>query len=113
LVPWAGDVLTAFLSCAIVVRAAQMGVPRVVRLRMLINIGLDLLFGVIPFVGDIADVFWKSNTKNFALLERHAATPRRPSAGDWVFVIGIIAAVAAMAVVPLVVLYWLVHRVTG
>src|SRR5947207_4451820 len=110
-VPWAGAALTALLSCAIVVHATQLGVPRIVRLRMLMNIGLDLLFGIIPVVGDVADVAWKSNAKNFALLERHADRMRPPSTGDWVFVIGIIVAVVATALVPLVVLYWLmVHR---
>ena len=114
LVPWAGDALTALLSCAIVVQATEMGVPRVVRLRMLMNVGLDLLFGIIPVVGDVADVAWKSNSKNFALLERHSDRMRPPSTGDWVFVIGIIVAVVAMALLPLVVLYWLVvHRAIG
>ena len=60
--------------------------PRVVQLRMLLNVGIDLLVGLVPFVGDVADVFWKSNTKNMALLERHAAQPGPASRGDWLFV---------------------------
>ena len=40
----------------------------------------------VPVVGDVADVFWKSNTKNFALLERHADEVRPATAGDWLFV---------------------------
>src|SRR5207244_8237412 len=67
LVPWAGDLFTALLSCAILVQAHQMRIPRVVQLRMLINIAIDVLVGVVPIVGDIADLFWKSNTKNCAL----------------------------------------------
>jgi Domain of unknown function (DUF4112) len=108
-VPWLGDALTAVLSCAIIVQAHQMGVPRIVQLRMLANVGIDLLVGAIPFVGDVADVVWKSNTKNFALLERHATAPRAATAGDWLFVLGIVAAVIAMALIPLFVLYWLLH----
>ena len=109
LVPWAGDVLTAVLSCAIVVQAHHMRIPRVVQLRMLLNIGFDLLVGAIPVVGDVADVFWKSNTRNMSLLERHADEIQPASTGDWLFVGGIVAAVIAMALVPLFVLYWLVH----
>ena len=108
-VPWLGDALTAVLSCAIVVQAHQMRVPRIVQLRMLVNVAIDLVVGAIPLVGDLADVFWKSNTKNFALLERHAAAPRAATAGDWLFTIGIVAAVIAIALIPLFVLYWLLH----
>jgi hypothetical protein len=74
---------------------------------MLFNVAIDLLIGAVPLVGDAADVFWKSNAMNMALLERHAAEVRPATAGDWLFVIAIVAAVAAVAVVPLLVVYWL------
>jgi len=109
LVPWAGDVLTAVFSCAIILQAHHMRVPGVVQLRMMMNVAIDVFVGVIPVFGDIADVFWKSNAKNFELLERHAAQVQPASRGDWLFVTGIIAAVVLIAAVPLVVLYWLVH----
>lgn len=109
LVPWVGDVLTALFSCGIIVQAHNMRVPRVVQLRMLMNVAIDLLMGVVPFVGDVADVFWKSNSRNFRLLERHAPEPRPATAADWLFVIGVIVAVLAVAAVPLAVMYWLVH----
>ena len=115
LVPWAGDLLTALLSCAIVLHAHQMRLPRIVQLRMLMNVAIDLLVGAIPVFGDAADAFWKSNSMNMALLERHAAEARPASAGDWLFVAGILAAIVAVALVPLVVVYWLAtvlwHRV--
>ena len=106
LVPWAGDVLTALMSCAIVLHAHQMRLPRIIQLRMLMNVAIDLVIGAIPFVGDAADAFWKSNSMNMALLERHAAEVKPPSAGDWLFVGGNIIAILAVALVPLVVLYW-------
>lgn len=111
LIPWAGDALTAILSCAIIVQAHHMRLPRVVQLRMLFNVAIDLVVGAIPFFGDVADVFWKSNTKNFALLERHAVQAQPPSAGDWLFVGGIIAVIAGLAMIPLFVLYWLANVV--
>jgi len=113
LVPWVGDLLTALFSCAIVVQAHRMRLPRVVQLRMLLNIGIDVVVGIVPVVGDIADVFWKSNTMNFALLERHAAEVRPATLGDWLFVAGVLGAVLAMAILPLVVLYWLVQLLVG
>jgi hypothetical protein len=107
LVPWLGDVLTALFSCAVIVQAHHLRVPRVVQLRMLLNVGIDILLGVIPVFGDVADVFWKSNSKNFALLERHAARAQPATRGDWLFVLGILAALAVIAAVPLAVMYWL------
>lgn len=112
-VPWAGDLVTALMACAILVQAHQMRVPRVIQLRMLLNVALDIAIGLVPVAGDVADVFWKANKRNFALLERHAAQAARPSIGDWLFVAGVIGAVLAMAAVPFLVLYWLVGPIAG
>ena len=109
LVPWIGDALTAVFSCAIIVHAHHMRVPRVVQLRMLINVAIDMLVGVVPIVGDAADVVWKSNTKNFDLLERHAEVYRPATPGDWLFVAAMLTGVVVVALIPLFVLYWLVH----
>jgi hypothetical protein len=95
------------MSCAIVLQAHHMRLPRVVQARMLGNIAIDLLVGAIPFLGDVADFFWKANTRNLALLERHADEVLAPTPGDWLFVAGIIAAILAVALVPLVVMYWI------
>jgi hypothetical protein len=113
LIPWVGDALTAIFSCAIILQANHMRVPRVVQLRMLMNVAIDVVVGVVPLLGDVADLAWKSNTKNFALLERHAAEARPPTVGDWLFVTGVLAAVLVIAIAPLVVLYWLVHALVG
>ena len=109
LVPWIGDVLTAVLGSAIVVKAHRLRVPGVVQIRMLLNIGIDVLVGVVPVVGDAADFLWKANTKNLALLERHAPQVQPATRGDWLFVVSIVGAVVAMALVPLLVLYLVVQ----
>jgi uncharacterized protein DUF4112 len=107
LVPWVGDALTAVMSGAIVLQAHHMRLPRVVQFRMLGNVAIDLLAGAIPFLGDAADFFWKSNTKNFILLEQHAYEVRPATAGDWLFVSAILLAILGVALVPLVVMYWI------
>ena len=111
LVPWAGDVLTALMGLAILVSAHRLRVPGVVQVRMLLNLMLDLVIGLVPFVGDVADVFWKANTKNMTLLERHAASPMPATAGDWWFVTGVTALVFSLAALPLFLLYWLLNGV--
>jgi len=111
LVPWLGDVMTGAFSVTLLVHANRFGVPKIVQLRMLVNVAIDTLVGAIPFAGDIADVFWKSNRRNFALLERHAGGERQASIGDYLFVIAAALLVMAMALVPLFVLYWLYETV--
>jgi hypothetical protein len=111
MVPWLGDLVTALFSTAVILQAHTMRVPRVVVLRMLFNVAIDLVVGAIPLFGDVADAFWKSNTKNFALLELHADQVRPPSAGDWLFVVGVIAVIVVIALLPLLVLYWLLSVV--
>lgn len=39
-------------------------------LQMCVNIFIDFVVGLIPFLGDLADVFFKCNTKNAILLEK-------------------------------------------
>lgn len=110
-IPWAGDVVTALFACALVFQAHQMRLPKVVQLRMLMNVGIDVLIGIVPFAGDIADVFWKANSRNMAILEAHAARPQPATAGDWLFVAGVIVLLLLVALVPVAVLYWLLHVV--
>jgi hypothetical protein len=111
MVPWLGDLVTALFSSAIILQAHNMRLPRVVMLRMLFNVAIDLGVGAVPFFGDVADAFWKSNTKNFALLELHADEVRPPSASDWLFVAGVLTVIVVIALLPLLVLYWLVSVV--
>lgn len=113
LIPWAGDALTAVLGIGIVLQAHHMRVARVVQLRMVLNIVLDLALGVVPVFGDAIDFFWKANSKNFALLERHVALQSGPGSaatvGDWLFVGSVVAVILSVALLPLFVVYWLLH----
>lgn len=113
LIPGLGDVVTGVLSCAIIVEAHRMRVPRVILARMVLNVAIDLVVGAVPLVGDAADVLWKANSRNMQLVERHAAVEAPASTGDWLFVIGIIGFVAVVAALPLIVVYLLVQRILG
>ncbi|KAB7627464.1 DUF4112 domain-containing protein [Alkalilimnicola sp. S0819] len=71
LIPGAGDLATGGLSAWIVLRAWRMGAPRTVLLRMAANVGLDVLLGSVPLLGDAFDFFFKANRRNLRLLRRH------------------------------------------
>jgi uncharacterized protein DUF4112 len=113
LLPWIGDVVTAMMSLAIIVEGHRMRLPRVVQIRMLLNVVIDVVLGIVPVVGDAADVLWKSNAKNMALLEQHSPAVGPATAGDWLFVTGIALAVITVALVPLVMMYLVVHALAA
>ena len=113
LVPGLGDLATALLAGTLIVQAQRMGVPRVVQIRMLLNVGIDLLVGAVPLAGDVADVFWKANTRNMALLDRHAGAIRSSMAADWVFVLAVLGIIAIMALLPFLLLGWLLGVLAG
>ena len=70
LIPVIGDAVVLLLSWRIVYLGRKMGVPKPILKQMVRNSLLDFGLGFIPFVGDIADVFYKANTKNVQLMER-------------------------------------------
>ena len=73
LFPGIGDAVTSAISLLIVHHAWQSGAGPITIARMLGNVGVDLLFGAVPLVGDVFDAAWKGNRKNMRLLERHLA----------------------------------------
>ena len=82
LIPGVGDVIGGLMSSYILMIAAQEGVPASVLIRMLGNIALDSLVGVVPVLGDLFDVGIKSNRRNVDLLERYLATPSKTKAAS-------------------------------
>jgi hypothetical protein len=112
LVPGLGDALSGLASFLIVFAAWQRRLPRVTIARMVANIGIDTLVGSIPFLGDAFDAAWKSNRKNVTLLRRTEYDPRgRQVFTDWLFLLGIVLILAALVVVPILVLWLLIHLI--
>ena len=82
---------------------------------MTLNIVIDYLIGLVPFVGNILDALWKANRMNLRLLVERSTVgadeERKGSLGDWLFigvimgvVLGFVAATAALSV-------WLLYYV--
>lgn len=67
LLPGAGDALTGALSLYVVVEAARLGVTYTTLVRMLANVGVDVVGGSIPVLGDLFDAVWKANVRNVDL----------------------------------------------
>jgi len=76
LVPVVGDTLTALAALYPIWVARRHNLGKTVQARMAVNVLMDWAAGLVPAVGDIIDVAYKSNLKNLKLLER-AAERRR------------------------------------
>ena len=102
LIPGIGDVLDALLSLYIVLRAIQLGAPRVTLARMLVNVGIEALAGSVPLIGDLFDVAFKANRRNYQLLKNHVLQPQRQRRQDWLFLILTVILVVASIVLPVI-----------
>jgi hypothetical protein len=100
LIPGIGDVVDGLVSLYIVIRAIQLGISRVAIARMLVNVGIEALAGSVPFIGDLFDIAFKANRRNYQLLKSHLLEPRRQSAYDWLFLILTILLVLASILLP-------------
>lgn len=70
-VPVAGDLLAGLLGGYIIWEARNLGLPRRTMLRMAANTAFDTALGAVPIAGNVADFFFRSNTRNLRLLKRH------------------------------------------
>lgn len=71
LVPVAGDLITAAMGAYLVWEARNLGLPKWKLWSMAGNVGFDTLLGAIPFVGDLFDFFFRSNSRNLKMIKRH------------------------------------------
>ena len=113
LIPGLGDILGGLLSTCILVEAVRAKAPRSLLLRMLANLGVDMVAAAIPVAGDLFDAGWKANSRNLSLLRQHIEQPDEARAASRTFValliVGVVIVVVGAAAVSLLVLRWLLE----
>ena len=91
LIPGFGDIVANLIGSSILFLATQLQVPKIILVRMAMNMGINTVFGAIPGIGDLFSIWFRSNEKNAQLLRRYTTqTTSRATPGDWLFVIGLI-----------------------
>ena len=88
-IPWFGDFGSALISVFMVAQAAP-ELSRYTIVRMLVNLWIDAITGIVPFVGDIFDIGWKANERNVAIFEDHIKSgvdERTNTDRKWLFTI--------------------------
>ena len=109
IIPIVGDLAGVGFSSWILLQAARMGASRTTLLRMLYNIGVDALVGIIPALGVVFDAAWKANLKNIALLEAHTLRPAETARASRRFAIVLVAVLLLMVVGAGVATYYLIR----
>jgi hypothetical protein len=71
LFPVAGDAVSAGVSVYLIAKSLKYGVPHDVIARMLANVLVDMLLGAVPVAGDIADLMFRANVRNVAILREY------------------------------------------
>lgn len=113
LIPGLGDLVSPLFTIGVIWQARELGIPRVVQMRMVFNVAIDAVLGVVPVAGDLFDVAWKANDMNLALLERHAYEERPGSTGDWLFVAAMVVVLLVLAVAPVLLLWGVWEAFSG
>jgi uncharacterized protein DUF4112 len=90
LIPGIGDTSSAMVSAFALIQAVRLGVPKVLLMRMALNIMVNEVIGVIPVIGDAFSFWFKSNARNYEIIKTHRLGSNAPSRSDWLFVIAIL-----------------------
>jgi hypothetical protein len=99
LIPGIGDTSSALVSGFALIQAVRLGVPKVLLMRMALNILVNEVIGVVPVVGDAFSFWFKSNARNYEIIKTHRLGPSAARKSDWLFVIGILLLLIVIVVV--------------
>lgn len=85
--PGVGDVVGAALGLYVIYVAVRLRASKVLIARMLLNLSVDLLGGLVPVLGDLWDFTFKANRRNVELLRNRLRDQGgRSTAGDLLLV---------------------------
>ena len=109
LIPGIGDIISNAIGSSLLFLATKAGVPRIVILRMSLNIAINMVVGAIPVIGDLFSIWFKSNLQNAQLLYRHCQrTAPTPNLNDWLYVVSIVLGMLLLLGITIAGLFWLV-----
>ncbi len=121
LIPYGGETVATVIGATILRDAGKKGLPIRTLLKMGGNMMFNAIVGVIPFAGDLFSVWFKSNSRNYRLLNTYLESDRGLEApgGWWPMIIigGSVALVLLFNIVAWVtftgVLIWSIRQIGG
>ncbi len=71
MIPFVGGLSSTLVSVYQFVLAVRLRLPRRRLARMVAYVGVDFLLGLIPYLGDFADSFFRVHVRNQRIIDRH------------------------------------------
>ncbi len=71
LIPVIGNFAGAAVSLTLIARTLQYGPPPTLVSKMLSNVLVDVIIGGIPLIGPLADIWFRANERNAALMREY------------------------------------------
>jgi hypothetical protein len=113
-IPGIGDIIAGIASCIIIIAAWVRGVSYPVLARMVANVVIEVAVGFVPVLGDMFDIAWRANRRNYALLTGSIYEPRKYTRQSWLFLAGLCVILLVLVAVPTLLVAWLsVHLFAG
>ena len=109
--PGIGDILGGLASSIIILAAWKRGISKVTITRMVLNVAIETGVGALPVVGNLFDIGWRANRRNYALLTGASAEPGRHKSSSWLFVAAICLALALLMVLPMLLFGWILLHI--
>jgi hypothetical protein len=106
-IPGIGDLIGGIASCIIIVAAWVRGVSYVIVARMVANVAIEVVVGAIPVLGDMFDIAWRANRRNYALLTGSIYEPRKHTIRSWFFLGVLCLVLGALVLLPMLLLTWI------
>jgi hypothetical protein len=106
-IPGIGDLIGGIASCIIIIAAWVRGVSYPTVLRMVANVVIEVSIGSIPILGDMFDIAWRANRRNYALLTGSIYEPRKYTIQSWLFLAALCLVLAALVIVPIILVTWM------
>ncbi|CAH1761101.1 8176_t:CDS:2 [Entrophospora sp. SA101] len=69
--PVIGDFMGVWLSLMLVKKSREINLPQFLIFLMLLNIFVDFMLSLTPFLGDFIDFLYKANSRNVIILEQY------------------------------------------
>ncbi len=84
LIPGGGEILPSIVACFLLADARRHGLPFKLMLKMSGNVFLNAIFGAVPLLGDIFSAWFKSNSRNYAMMQQFLESHQGDqSGGSW------------------------------
>src|ERR1700677_3319189 len=75
-IPGIGDILGGVASSIIIIAAWVRGVPKITLTRMVMNVAIETAVGTVPVLGNLFDIGWRANRRNYKLLTESLVQPK-------------------------------------